>query len=370
MSVLSVVTTGGVSAHNFGKDRYSTAYNDYNWKGDLAELIVYGEALTGPQRTTIEEYLSLKYGLDPVAARPTASPNGGAFSGSVEVVLQTRTPRTQIRYTVDGSEPVSSSALYDEPLVLGLSTTLKAKAFRADLAASPTLTVSFWRDEGEFSPKGLPGLALWWRADAGVTLDGGRVMGWADQSDQGNDGLHAASGVTLPEWQSGALNGLPLLRFDGTDYLDFTTRLNGTIRTVFWVVRDTSAADGIRTLLGDTAGYTYDFRSGSASSQTIWGSNTHASIRNGQTWLNGEAVDGTLTNRPSAMSVLSVVTTGGVSAHNFGKDRYSNAYNDYNWKGELAELIIFHQPLSADDVAAVESYLAGRYGIVSPFIQP
>ena len=37
-----------------------------------------------------------------------------------------------------------------------------------------------------FVPTNLPGLALWLRADLGITLDDGNVSGWADQSGNGN----------------------------------------------------------------------------------------------------------------------------------------------------------------------------------------
>jgi hypothetical protein len=56
---------------------------------------------------------------------------------------------------------------------------------------------------------------------------------------------------------------------------------------------------------------------------------------------------------------LSLVTTGDVTASTFSKDR---TY-DYSWWGDLAELVIYERALTASEVAAVESYLAGRYGI-------
>ncbi len=58
MSVISLVTTGGVSA-----DRFGTAPGGgyAPWWGDLAELIVYDGALSDAQRIAVEDYLNLRY---------------------------------------------------------------------------------------------------------------------------------------------------------------------------------------------------------------------------------------------------------------------------------------------------------------------
>ena len=164
------------------------------------------------------------------------------------------------------------------------------------------------------------------------------------------------------------LNGLPALHFDGNDSLQFANRLTD-IRTVFWVIReDPNAGNGARFLLGENStGGTYDFFGGY--NHQIWNGNTSANIRNGQTWVNGQPVDGTVTNRPTAMSVVSVVTTDVVHAANFSQDRgMASGY----WQGDLAELIVFNVPLSSkitnnpeDDAKwlAIETYLKRKYGI-------
>ena len=58
MSVISLVTTGPVTASNF-------AYNGGNqfWWGDLAELIVYDTALSDADRRRVEDYLNARYHL-------------------------------------------------------------------------------------------------------------------------------------------------------------------------------------------------------------------------------------------------------------------------------------------------------------------
>jgi hypothetical protein len=152
-----------------------------------------------------------------------------------------------------------------------------------------------------------------------------------------------------------AAGSRPALRFDGTnDFMDFTTRLT-TIRTVFWVVKETATTNGYRLLLGDPT--LFHFHSGA--NRQIWDSNAHTNIHNGVTRLNGPAVNGTTTNRPTSPGVISVVTNGPVTAANFSADRT----NGRHWQGDLAELIVYDVALSPTDRRAVEEYLAARYGI-------
>lgn len=55
---------------------------------------------------------------------------GGAFLESTRVMLTSDLPDVSIRYTLDGSEPTPASRLYDGPLTLRRSATIRARAFR------------------------------------------------------------------------------------------------------------------------------------------------------------------------------------------------------------------------------------------------
>jgi hypothetical protein len=149
---------------------------------------------------------------------------------------------------------------------------------------------------------------------------------------------------------------MPVLRFDGADdSLLFTTRLTA-IRTVFWVVRRDSTPTGYRFLLGDYNNY--DFHSESATKLWDPGSSS-LSIRNGETRVNGALVNGTTTDRPTDLAVVSLLTTGPVAADAFSRDRTFGR----SWLGDLAELVIYDRALSAAEVRSIEEYLAGRYGL-------
>lgn len=64
-------------------------------------------------------------------------------------------------------------------------------------------------------PDDITGLQLWLKADVGITESGGAISLWEDQS--GNNRDADQPNVTLrPNYVTGALNGLPVVRYDGT----------------------------------------------------------------------------------------------------------------------------------------------------------
>jgi hypothetical protein len=349
MSVVSVVLTGDVAADAFGTYRGTSNF----WWGDLGEMIVYDRALSSVERKAVEDYLFAKWNVTGDVTMPVISPAGGFFSGSQEVSLSTVTAGASIHYTLDRSEPTLLSDLYTTPLVIDATTTVKAKAFRDDLTDSQVATASFTRDT-DVTPRSVSGLQLWWRADVGTT--GGDFV--PDQSGLGNDALQG-NGGGIATLVAGAQNGLPVLRFDGnSDFLNFTTRLTN-LRTVFWVVKEDSAATSAsRMLLGDVALGGLPFHGGTGAPGTLWSSSASANVKNGQTFINGVAVNGTTALRPQVMSVVSVVLAGDESADAFGTYRGTTNF----WFGDLAEMIIYDRPLDTTERQQVEAYLKTKYG--------
>src|SRR5437773_2506385 len=66
---------------------------------------------------------------------PAMSPAPGTYESQVVVAMSAQELST-IRYTTNGSVPTATSTIYDGPLTLNATTTLKAKAFRTDYATS------------------------------------------------------------------------------------------------------------------------------------------------------------------------------------------------------------------------------------------
>ncbi len=73
--------------------------------------------------------------LAPVAA-PTFSPPPGTYTSAQSVKISTTTGGATVRYTLDGSQPISSSSHYVGPVSITTTTTLNARAFKTGMADS------------------------------------------------------------------------------------------------------------------------------------------------------------------------------------------------------------------------------------------
>ncbi len=221
--------------------------------------------------------------------------------------------------------------------------------------------------DDEFSdPTSISGCELWLDADdldgdgaaegtaAETGVTGGNINTWTDKSGMNNDAVQgtAAEQALLVD---AAADGRAVVRFDGTDdYFSFTEIT--TIRTVFLVIKENKDANGTSPLLGHSS--LSHFARGSA--KNIWdGVNTHANILTGDTYLDGESVDGTATALPAgSFRVVSLITAGNVSADQLTRDQ---AIAGTCWNGDIAEVIIYSSVLSDADRIQVETYLTDRW---------
>jgi uncharacterized repeat protein (TIGR03806 family) len=87
-------------------------------------------------------------------AAPTISPDGGAFTGPVQVRLTTPTTGASIRYTFDGTEPTERSPVYREVFTLDHSGKVTAKVFRDKMQEGSSLASATFTIRGE-KPYGL-----------------------------------------------------------------------------------------------------------------------------------------------------------------------------------------------------------------------
>src|SRR5439155_21903705 len=87
--------------------------------------------------------LSVTVSVSLVVATPTITPNGGSFSGSMSVTMQSATSGSSIYYTTNGSTPTQSSILYTVATTLTSSATVNAKAFMSGYNPSAVASASF-----------------------------------------------------------------------------------------------------------------------------------------------------------------------------------------------------------------------------------
>jgi hypothetical protein len=79
----------------------------------------------------------------PVLAPPAFSLAGGNYSKPVYIVLTQTESGAEIRYTLDGSIPGTKDLLYQQPIHLATSTTVRAKAFKDGFTRSITAQQTF-----------------------------------------------------------------------------------------------------------------------------------------------------------------------------------------------------------------------------------
>jgi len=126
--------------------------------GRLSRLrVVVDDARAEPQLAGIELYLAPPY--THLATRERS------FVGSLEVELASDHTRSEIFYTLDGSEPTRASALTTGKLRLDRSCTLRARAFDGDRPAIFEARADFrcWRED-----ELLPGIQFIRRPDPGL----------------------------------------------------------------------------------------------------------------------------------------------------------------------------------------------------------
>jgi len=98
-------------------------------------------------------------------APPTITPNGGSFTDSVSVTLQTATSGASIFYTTNGSTPTQSSTPYTGAFILANSTTVNAIAFKNGSNPSAQASANFT----VIAPSGQ--LTLTWQDNSSDEVD-------------------------------------------------------------------------------------------------------------------------------------------------------------------------------------------------------
>jgi hypothetical protein len=107
--------------------QYTTGFINYFY-GLIDDIRIYNRVLNTAE---ISALYHENFWQDKVA-KPVFSITGGMYSGSQITSLSSATPGAEIHYTTDGSEPSTSSKLYEGPISIPAlsTTTIKAKAYK------------------------------------------------------------------------------------------------------------------------------------------------------------------------------------------------------------------------------------------------
>ena len=231
--------------------------------------------------------------------------------------------------------------------------------------------------------KGVPGtLAVWWRADLGVTTVAGKVSSWIDQSANAIDLTQSTAGnrPTLTSSNSN-LNSMASVEFAAatpTVLRHASSRPIATdaARTIFAVCRPTDSTGGciLDFDLGVTgfafmwflsAGTTYIFTDGVA---------VNISLSTNPTFLNTARVNTTVDPGPGVLAKFDsnkaqLVTVSNVPAETAGSGLSLGARGTagitQGFTGSIAEVIVYSGVLAQSSIVMVQNYLHQRYGIAA-----
>ncbi|MBI2418425.1 MAG: CotH kinase family protein [Ignavibacteriales bacterium] len=95
---------------------------------------------------------NLENGIYNRLADPVNSFKGGFYTSPVLVTISHPVPDVTIRYTLNGETPSSNSSLYTAPIRIDSTTVLKARAFKAGILASKTITNTYFITENTRLP--------------------------------------------------------------------------------------------------------------------------------------------------------------------------------------------------------------------------
>ncbi|HRW93899.1 MAG TPA: hypothetical protein P5560_13180 [Thermotogota bacterium] len=381
------LNTGNESPLRVGK--IITIPNFY-YTGDIAEVIVYGRAITDSERREIEAYLAGKYGIEVsgggagVAAPTVPVPADGA-SGVEQVPT--------LSWTHDNS---AGGITYD--VYLGTSATppliqegLTAKEYQASGLESGV--TYYWKvvakdAEGEAGsetwsfqtaveiPFSEEGLQLWLAADKIEGLaDGAAVGTWNDLSGNGRNAVQG-SATLKPVYKTGVINGKPAIRFSGGRYLDTTLipAVGAGARTLIAVIKNGVKASGSSAEMilhygEDQTGKAYGLAFKKLGTNKIGTDHWNNGLESGMDCTTESLIlQSVYTGTQDIMYINGEESGRGTFALNTGNEsplRVGKIITipNFYYTGDIAEVIVYGRAITDSERREIEAYLAGKYGI-------
>ena len=123
-----------ISPHDIWR---SIAFMRVNTTGDIRMPPVARETIDTKGVALLQDWITSLPGRD-VLEPPSMSPQGGTFSGPVDISMTEREPGADIRYTLDGSVPGPDDTRYEKPIKLADPTVVRARAYKDGFTRSIT----------------------------------------------------------------------------------------------------------------------------------------------------------------------------------------------------------------------------------------
>jgi hypothetical protein len=369
-------------------------------KGDIAELLIYSRALSTTERSNAFNYLQVKYGLTNLAPSVTLSSTPAGPNVNVGDTVRLDANPVDLDGTIARVEflgngaPVGTATVppYSVNVTINSAGTVTFTARAVDNKDGVGISNPVSLTAGQTGPTLLPvtdGLQLWLDAGTGTsTGTGDALVQWADQSGNANNAAQLIESMA-PILVAGALNGLPVARFDGVDdFMDVADSdglsITGDIST-FYVIRFTDFAN-FRAVWGKTAGtggnqpapndlyalpaptpgFPRFFRgNGVSGAQSVTGIRPYPVNDFIVAGVNviGTSATHYFSGTANGSATITAATADGNTALKIG----SRQDGVTRMKGEIAEVLIYNRGLSASERTAVQRYLAEKYALPGTF---
>lgn len=226
----------------------------------------------------------------------------------------------------------------------------------------------FHADAGPSGPP-LSGMMAWWKADAGVITTGSDVTQWNDQSGNGRN----LTPGTSPELATGVINGQPAILFAEGDKLEVAGGVSVTSPFSYAIVAKTTFTAAELSSRSTTIISSYDTSFGG------WiyiGDQNRIQMFNDDNWI-ASFIDTPVTenwlkiynifngvsssmyiNNDALNPQTGTMATTGFSGWSIGGPFYGGDY-----KGYIAEIIIYNRALDVGDISQLNSYISSKYGL-------
>ena len=237
-----------------------------------------------------------------------------------------------------------------------------------------------------FLPSSLGGLALWLKADAGVTLAGSNVTAWEDQSGNGENATTENGGADSPVFVSSAQNSKPAIQFNNFDRLGASfmriasPAFNLKNSTAFFVAKQINQLAFARLFAFlPASGEDYNSNDGLAvvynnttdPRQFQIESNSGGAFENASNYEAFGVVSYTITSggliTPFFNSIAGATHTNADMASTNGADALiaqgSQLVDASSLDGQIAEIVIYSRVLTTPERQQVEAYLNSKYQI-------
>lgn len=315
---------------------------------------------------------------------PTISPNYAVFSSGPQTVTITSTDGTaNYYYTLDGTDPTTSSTHYVGGFTISVSKTVKA--IGVGTGGTSSIARSDISIDSNTSNVARTGLQLWLKSDNGVITTGSNVNTWHDVSGNSMDASESTS-INQPTINNSAISGLPAVNFSGSaQYLQFPSGFaNFTSGVTIIVVGKATGwtRDEARVLeFSPAGGINNDFLldEPTSSSLAFYTANSSGTVTevtaNNSLLMNNYQVmeathNGTATGTLYANGVqyaqnTSMSALGNVSRTSNYIGR-SGLVDGYYYQGEIAEVFLWNRALNSTELASMHAYLKSRYTFPQP----